>query len=116
MSGLTILQINPGRNKTAHDISWKTCEEEGEDVMVASEPNRKLTERNDFWIWAESIEDFDLTRCYAYLNIPINESEVPVGEMMESVRVSGRGSVILVNFNAKMVEWGFRLLIIEVCM
>lgn len=37
-----ILQVNLGRARAAHDLMWATAVKEGIDVVVISEPNKRI--------------------------------------------------------------------------
>lgn len=129
--GLKILQVNLGRGKAAHDLAFLTSEEEDVDVLVVAEPNKKIASGRrwiadgnldvavyfvnknvgvvdhicrDSYVSVE-FEDFRMVACYISPNIPREEYEGKVDEIMEFVRVRGGPTVVLGDFNSKSSMW-----------
>lgn len=46
---LKILQVNLGRASAAHDMAWATAMASSTDVLIITEPNKKLCEKNKWY-------------------------------------------------------------------
>lgn len=120
-----------GRARAAHDLALLTAAEEGSDVLLVSEPNKKLSTRgwitdkkkdaaiyfkcNRFAIKDQfdgegftgvNCEGLDIYSCYISPNIKIAEYEKIIDGIMKSVRTRGNEALISGDFNAKSPLWG----------
>lgn len=129
---LKVLQINLGRGRAAHDLAFLTAEEEKADIIVVSEPKKKLvtsgrwlTDQNkDVAIYIRtknvgirghqayegclkvSFPNFAKYACYISPNISRASSESKIDQITEMIKGSREEAIILGDLNAKSHIWG----------
>lgn len=128
---MKILQVNLGRSKRAHDMAFLTANEEGIDVIVASEPNKNIIKNN--WITdtkgdvaillrnrnikisniikrpgllTVTCEQFSIHGCYISPNINMEAYEKHIKDLIEVLQTNKKEAIVLGDFNAKATEWG----------
>lgn len=125
-----ILQINLGRARAAHDVAHATAKREKVDIILASEPNKKIIkrcgltdEREDAAVILVNknirakgiyrgggyvrleLENADLYSCYISPNIKIEEFKKTVDDIMNEVRNRKKEAIVAGDFNAKSQLW-----------
>ncbi|KAH1020868.1 hypothetical protein HUJ04_010460 [Dendroctonus ponderosae] len=125
--------INANRSCRAHDMALQTAMEEGVDVLVASEPNKRKVTGNAKWIVdaradvaiclmnnrlrADGVlarggivclkmKEFHVYGCYVSPNISVRQFREYVDELTGLVTGEGREAIVLGDFNSKAPEWG----------
>lgn len=127
----TIIQTNANRSRGAHDLMFKTAMEAGAEIVIISEPNKKMAkergwlmdEREDVAIWVRgrkkeknkkigygfiSLEykQIRIFGCYISPNIAKEEVEDLLFELGREVRSVKEEVIIGGDFNAKSEAWG----------
>lgn len=129
---MKLLQINLGRARAAHDLVIETALAKEVDIIMASEPNKKIAERGRWlkdqrgdaailvrnkqikmkgfksaqgWVRLD-LETISIYSCYISPNINIKEFGKTLDEIMEDVLGRRREVVITGDFNAKSPVWG----------
>lgn len=127
-----ILQVNLGRAWVAHDLAWAEALKMRADIMVVSEPNKKIgtdkgwlmDERKDVAISVCNggvkmevkkkgsgyihvrLYDIDLFAVYLSPNISINEYKRRMDEIFGEVEKRRYTSILAGDINAKSAIWG----------
>lgn len=126
-----ILQTNLGRMRAAHDLAYATAKHKGFDIIVISEPNKKIIEGNE-WIKDKRkdvavlfvnrmlevtsvmveegyvvvrFEKWDLYCCYLSPNIGMDEYVEKADEVVNHIIARKREAIIAGDLNAKSHLW-----------
>lgn len=129
---LRLLQINLGRRKAAHDMAFMTAAEKQIDIIVTSEPNKKIIKGRG-WIADQSGDvaiylrnncltiyrikkgkgmlsiDLEIGRiicCYISPNSTVQHFEQFMDTICEDIKTIGGGTILMGDFNAKSPTWG----------
>ncbi|KAJ3640617.1 hypothetical protein Zmor_027169 [Zophobas morio] len=127
-----VLQINAQRKGVAMDVMWKTVQEEGVNVLVVSEPNKKRVKglewmtdvredvavrvcgrhekgemfgKGEGFVWIK-FSEWVLYGCYISPNIDIGRYTKFLDDLGESVNTWEGEVVVAGDFNAKSPLWG----------
>lgn len=129
---IRIIQTNLGRGRAAHDLAYATAKQKKVDIIIVSEPNKKIVQSNE---WVKDIRvdvavlfvnrklnvsnikvkegyivinfvEWDLYCCYISPNIPINEYVEKVDEIANCVKCRKKEAIIAGDINAKSHMWG----------
>lgn len=129
---MKVLQTNLNRQKSAHDMAYLIAARETADIIVVSEPNRKIvqdtkwiTDKNmDVAVYFQNrnlavksvnrecgfvgikFELFNIYCCYCSPNISINDFKAYVDILMNTVRSQPGEAVIMGDMNIKSPRWG----------
>lgn len=131
-SPMKFLQINANRSRQAHDVAYSRAISEGFDIIIASEPNKRLCagsrwltdENSDVaaclinrniqvkWVRKRNgvvgiqLQDFAIFGCYISPNVGIERFEAYVDGLIQFISENNGESLVLGDFNAKSHEWG----------
>ncbi|KAG5886457.1 hypothetical protein JTB14_012869 [Gonioctena quinquepunctata] len=89
---MTILQTNLGRNRAAHDAAFATATDIDADIIVVSEPNKKICNGRGC--------------VYLSPNITREDYRDKLENIMQKARRCQSEKIIAGDFNAKSAEWG----------
>ncbi|KAG5862360.1 hypothetical protein JTB14_030583 [Gonioctena quinquepunctata] len=129
---MTILQTNLGRNRAAHDAAFATVTDIDTDIIVVSEPNKKIFNGRGWYadiakdvalyirnnrICIQKIQKFEgyltiefpsftLFSVYLSPNITKEDYRDKLENIMEKARRCQSGKIIAGDSNAKSAEWG----------
>lgn len=129
---LNFLQTNLGRCYAAYDAAYATTLEKDIDILIASEPNKKIvcgrswicdnkkdvavslinsniqvhTIRKGDGTLTISFTNFDLICCYISPNCSENAFTLYVNNVVTQIRSGNRNFILLGDFNAKSPMWG----------
>lgn len=131
-TALNFLQTNLGRSYAAHDIAYATALQMDADILIASEPNKKIASGKS-WICdnkkdvavklinsnlqVQKIDkgegtvtihfaNFDLVCCYISPNCSENVFTQYLNYLTARIRAGKRSFVVAGDFNAKSPMWG----------
>lgn len=129
---MKFLQINTNRSQGAHDMALATATHKGTDVLLVSEPNKKMMVPN-VWLYDEQKDtgirifnpelkikkrgkadgltyivtpEFALCSCYASGNRDLDHLEDLLDEISSIIRGNVGKTVIVGDYNAKSPLWG----------
>ncbi|KAJ8963710.1 hypothetical protein NQ314_005431 [Rhamnusium bicolor] len=129
---MKVLQINSDRSRASHDMAYAVAMREDMDIIIASEPNKKLVQESR-WITDSRIDvavyirnkdleignirreagyvcikirDYNVYCGYSSPNIPLDDFKQYIDGLMEDVTSNSGKSIILGDLNVKSPEWG----------
>ena len=129
---MKFLQINAGRRNVTYDLAYRKAMQEGADLIVLSEPNKKIAAKQgwltdkrrdaalvfvnrgaqvdesgggDGYVWAD-LGELTVYSCYCSPNAGQEAYETFITKLGEDVRRRGRPAIIGGDFNAKSHECG----------
>ncbi|KAJ8972488.1 hypothetical protein NQ314_000164 [Rhamnusium bicolor] len=129
---MKVLQINSDRSRASHDMAYAVAMREEMDIIIASEPNKKLVQesrwitdsRIDIAVYVRNkdleignirreagyvcikIRDYNVYCGYSSPNIPLDDFKQYIDGLMEDVTSNSGKSIILGDLNVKSPEWG----------
>ncbi|KAJ8930022.1 hypothetical protein NQ314_017231 [Rhamnusium bicolor] len=128
---IKILQVNLMRSRASHDIAYVTAMSREVDIIIASEPNKKLVSKNR-WIKDKRgdvavlftnkklevhmvrseegyvcihLQKYKIYCCYSSPNISLDQFKRDVDVVMNDSRGRPGESIILGDLNVKSPQW-----------
>ncbi|KAK9729591.1 hypothetical protein QE152_g15874 [Popillia japonica] len=129
---IKILQVNLGRSRIAHDLLYAIACENNIDIVVISEPNKKISERYNFimdnkkdvaiYLRNKNVgirshtagngyisivwDNWCLFGCYFSPNISLEEFKESTDALAQDIRTVNLEAVVVGDFNSKFSMWG----------
>lgn len=127
-----ILQVNLGRSRVAHDLTYVAAIEEKVDIVIIGEPNKQMAKKQGFIMDEEEVVaahiinksvgiakhergrgyikltfgDWSLYGCYISPNITTDEFEERLDGIMASAKREKKAIIIAGDLNSKSPLWG----------
>ena len=128
---IKFLQINVERKVAMHDVVMSKVHRD-EDVLIISEPNRRICMRDawltdnrldaaivfmnkdivvrnrgrgDGFVWVE-LSELVVYSCYCSSNIDYQYFETFIAELYRDIKLRSKQVIVGGDFNAKAIEWG----------
>lgn len=131
MTKLKLMQLNVNRSRGAHDLLYASAIQAQVDVLIVSEPNRRVAS-GEMWrtdedsdcaivilsgeavlnsgcghgyVWVD-LGDMRVFSCYFSPNRPLRELEGGLENLSRAIETGRRKVIVGGDFNAKSPEWG----------